>query len=329
MTSTTTASFVPQPVKGPPDDQNIFQAFARLVTNIVMVFYFILEAFVLKFVPSKLRFKNIQDEIVLVTGAGSGIGRLMATKFADLGAKVVCWDISKDGMEETVNDIKNKGGIAFSFVCNVADRQTVYAVADKVRDEVGKVSIIVNNAGIVYGKRLLELQDEQIEKSFAVNCLAHYWIVKAFLPDMQSSNHGHIVSIASLAGQTGVNRLTDYCGTKFAAVGFAESLALELYQEGYTGIRSTVVCPYFIDTGMFHGVNGGAFAFLSPDYVASEVVKGVLLNKDVVILPPHLVPLVALKHWFPASALAFFARETGVLHSMDSFNPALRNKKLN
>lgn len=64
---------------------------------------------------------------------------------------------------------------------------------------------------------------------------------------------------------------------------------------GYTGIRSTVVCPYFINTGMFHGANGGAFSFLSPEYVASEVVKGVLLNKDVIILPPHLLPLIALK----------------------------------
>ena len=100
--------FVPTPVKGPPEDQNIFQATARLVTNIVMLFYFILEAFVLKFVPSKLRFKSVKDEIVLVTGAGSGIGRLMALKFADLGAKIVCWDINKDGMEETVNDIKSE-----------------------------------------------------------------------------------------------------------------------------------------------------------------------------------------------------------------------------
>ena len=104
----TTNAFVPQPVKGPPEDQNILQASARLLTNIVMVFYFIVEAFVLKFVPSKFRFKSVKDEIVLVTGAGSGIGRLMANKFADLGAKVICWDINKDGMEETVNDIKSK-----------------------------------------------------------------------------------------------------------------------------------------------------------------------------------------------------------------------------
>ncbi|OQR77311.1 epidermal retinol dehydrogenase 2-like [Tropilaelaps mercedesae] len=171
-----TNGFVPQPVFGPPEDQCVAMSIVRFCTNIAMIIYFVLEAFVLLFVPSKWRMKSVKDEIVLVTGAGSGIGRLMSIKFADLGAKIVCWDINKDGMDETVADIKNRGGVAHAYVCNVADRHAVYATADRVRQEIGKVSIIVNNAGFVTGKRFLEIPDEGIEATFNVNVLAHYWV---------------------------------------------------------------------------------------------------------------------------------------------------------
>ncbi|GFT55542.1 hypothetical protein TNCV_3320561 [Trichonephila clavipes] len=118
---------------------------------------------------------------------------------------------------------------------------------------------------------------------------------KAFLPDMMAENKGHIVSIASLAGIAGATRLTDYCASKFAAVGFEESLRLELYDEGYTGIHSTVVCPFFINTGMFDGANSGIFAMLEPEYVADEIVASVLVNKEVVIIPSYFLILVILK----------------------------------
>ncbi|OQR72189.1 epidermal retinol dehydrogenase 2-like [Tropilaelaps mercedesae] len=145
---------------------------------------------------------------------------------------------------------------------------------------------------------------------------------------MQSSNHGHIVSIASLAGQMGVNRLTDYCGSKFAAVGFAESLSLELHQEGYTGIKTTIICPYFINTGMFNGATGGAFSFLDANYVASAVVKSVLLDREVVILPTQIRFLLAFKHWVPVRLLKYMAKELGIMEAMFNFDPASRHKKI-
>ncbi|GFR02118.1 hypothetical protein TNCT_98161 [Trichonephila clavata] len=104
----------------------------------------------------------------------------------------------------------------------------------------------------------------------------------------------------SLAGICGVTRLTDYCASKFAAVGFEECLRLELYDEGYTGIHSTVVCPFFINTGMFDGANSGIFAMLEPEYVADEIVASVLVNKEVVIIPSYFLILVILKTLAPA-----------------------------
>ncbi len=82
---------------------------------------------------------------------------------------------------------------------------------------------------------------------------------KAFLPDMMATNKGHIVSIASVAGLSGSVKLSDYCASKFAAVGFEESLRLELQCDGYYGIHSTVVCPFFINTGMFAGVKSRSY----------------------------------------------------------------------
>ncbi|GIY94510.1 hypothetical protein CEXT_531771 [Caerostris extrusa] len=114
--------------------------------------------------------------------------------------------------------------------------------------------------------------------------------MQSFSSDMMSENSGHIVSIASLAGLSGVNYLTDYSSSKFAAVGFEESLRLELHAEGYTGIRSTVVCPFFINTGMFDGATSGIFSMLTPEYVAGEIVSSVLVNQEVVIFAKIFLP---------------------------------------
>lgn len=264
--------------------------------TVFIVVYYIIEAIVLKFVPRKYKpTKNIAGETVLVTGSGSGLGRLLSVRFARLGARLVLWDIDKNGNEETARLIKAAGGQAWTFQCNVADSKAVYETAAKVKDLVGRVDIVINNAGVVSGKKLLDISDDMVVKTFQINSLAHFWVVRAFLPEMLSANHGHIVSIASLAGLGGVARLTDYCGSKFAAVGFQESLAMELANEGYTGIRTTTVCPFFINTGMFDGAEPGIFGFLEPEYVADETVHAVLSNKTLLILPKVFYTLIALK----------------------------------
>ena len=96
---------------------------------------------------------------------------------------------------------------------------------------------------------------EKIERTFNVNVLAHFWTIKSFLPEMINNKKGHIVTIASLAGHSGTNKLVDYCSSKFANVGMDEALKAELYVQGVSSfIKTTVVCPYYISTGMFAGV---------------------------------------------------------------------------
>ncbi|KAI4809932.1 hypothetical protein KUCAC02_018787, partial [Chaenocephalus aceratus] len=142
--------------------------------------------------------KNIEGEVVLISGAGSGIGRLMAQEFASLNTVLVLWDINQEGMKETARLAKESGASRVHYyVCDCSNKNEVYRVADQVKREVGDVGILVNNAGIVTGKKFMDAPDSLIEKTMEVNTMAHFWTYKAFLPAMIANNHGHLVSIAS------------------------------------------------------------------------------------------------------------------------------------
>ena len=124
---------------------------------------------------------------------------------------------------------------------NLSKKDEIYAAAEKVKSEVGNVDILINNAGIVTGKKLFDCPDELMERTMAVNCNALLFVSfffhekqtnlqtgKTFIPSMLEKNHGHIVTIASMAGKTGCAGLVDYCASKHAAVGFHESLTAEI-----------------------------------------------------------------------------------------------------
>ncbi|XP_014994228.2 estradiol 17-beta-dehydrogenase 11 isoform X2 [Macaca fascicularis] len=168
-----------------------------------------LESFVKLFIPK--RRKSVAGEIVLITGAGHGIGRLTAYEFAKLKSKLVLWDINKHGLEETAAKCKGLGAKVYTFVVDCSNREDIYSSAKKVKAEIGDVSILVNNAGVVYTSDLFATQDAQIEKTFEVNILAHFWTTKAFLPAMMKNNHGHVVTVASAAGHISVPFLLAYC----------------------------------------------------------------------------------------------------------------------
>ncbi|XP_029667510.1 estradiol 17-beta-dehydrogenase 11-like isoform X2 [Formica exsecta] len=250
-------------------------------------------------VPRRYRGKLIKDEIALVTGGASGIGKLIAIKLAKLGARVIVWDINKNGLTEVAEEIKKVGGKCYTYCCDIADKEEIYRIAKVIQIEVGNVSMLVNNAGYVYGRTFMELPDCEIEQTFKVNILSHYWITKSFLKDMMKKNHGHIVTIASVTGLIGTYKCTDYSATKFAAIGCHESLFTELKVHGYDGIHMTLVCPYLINTGMFNGVNPRLMPMLKPEYVAERVVAGVLANEMLIVLPSIIKYLLPFKYLFP------------------------------
>ncbi|XP_051826131.1 epidermal retinol dehydrogenase 2-like [Antechinus flavipes] len=250
--------------------------------------------------------KNVEGEIVLITGAGSGIGRLLALRFARLKVILVLWDINSESNQETCELAKKTGASkVYTYTCNCGERQDIYRVADQVKKEVGDVTILINNAGVVTGKDFLEIPDECVERSFDVNSKAHIWTYKAFLPSMIANNHGHLVCISSSAGLVGVSRLSEYCASKFAAFGFAESMFLETFAQGNTGIKTTIVCPFFIKTGMFEGCSTGnplLLPILEPDYVVNKIINAILEEQVYLFLPRFLYFILFLKSFLPTKS---------------------------
>lgn len=263
---------------------------------------------------------RFRDAHVLVTGAASGIGRLMALGAAARGARLTLWDRDGAGLVAVAKEIEAAGGNTATAVVDLTDRPGIQAEARRTLDSRGRVDILINNAGIVSGKPLLECSDEAIERTFQVNALANFWTVRAFLPAMLETGNGHIVTVASAAGLAGTARLVDYSASKFAAVGFDESLRMELRRLG-SPIQTTLVCPFYIDTGMFQGVKTRfpwLLPILKPDYVTRRILAAIEGNRRRLVMPRFVLTVPVVRILPPSlfdAVLGFF----GVNRSMDEF----------
>ncbi|XP_062324616.1 retinol dehydrogenase 10 [Osmerus eperlanus] len=297
------------------------------------VLYSILRATVqLVFKP---RSKPVDGELVLITGAGGALGRLFALEFIKKGAEVVLWDVNASGNEQTAKLVREEGGTAHPYTVDVTNREEVYRAADLVRKDLGRdVTILVNNAGVVAGERMLDCPDEMLERTMKVNCHALFWTVKAFLPQMKTQNHGHIVTVASVLGLFSTACVEDYCASKFAAVGFHESLAHELAAEEIEGIKTTLVCPYIVDTGMFEGcrIRDEAELFLSPLdplYCVEEAMNAILIDQPMVCIPRITYLAYICRALLPWESNVITYRFTGSDKCMYPFVDAMKKRTTN
>lgn len=265
--------------------------------------------------------KSVKGSHIFITGAGSGLGKQMAILFARLGAKVSLTDINLQSVEAVESLIKAEGLQSKAIYCDVANVQSVKDAAKVARETFGDVEILINNAGIVSGKKLLETTEKMIEKTLQVNTISHAYTVREFLPAMLQNNKGHIVTIASAAGTVGVCGLADYCASKFGAFGFDESLRMELKQLK-SNVRTTCICPYYINTGMFDGVQS-KYEFLLPilqeSYVSKRIVNAVLQNERVVVLPALTNAIFLSRAIFPVWLFDHLCNFLGINQTMDHF----------
>ena len=254
---------------------------------------------------------------VLVTGGGRGLGRGIALRAAARGAaEVVLWDVDGERARQVADEITAHHRRASASVVDVGDAGEVAAAAAAT----GDIDVVVSCAGVVTGRRLVDADEDAIRRTFEVNTLALYWVTRAFLPGMVRRDRGTVVTIASAAGMVGVARQTDYSASKFAAVGFTESLRAELRAEG-SRVRTLLVCPYYIDTGMFEGVRTRVpwlLPILREDDVARAVVDGIERGRAQLVLPPAvwLVPGMRLLGTRGFDALMDVL---GINHTMDHF----------
>ncbi|KAM9536705.1 LOW QUALITY PROTEIN: retinol dehydrogenase 10-B [Salvelinus alpinus] len=236
---------------------------------------------VISFLPSSRSPSPSTAELVLITGSGGALGRLFALEFTKHGAEVVLWDVNANNNEETSRLVRDAGGKA-PYRVDVTNRVEVYRTADEVWTDLGRnVTMLVNNAGVVAGERLMDCPDELVERTMKVSCHALFWMTKAFIPQMKEQNHGHVASVPGLFSTACVE---DFCASKFAAVGFHESLAHELLTEEFDGVKTTLVCPYIVDTGMFDGckIRDEVALFLAPlepEYCVEQATNAILIDQ--------------------------------------------------
>lgn len=264
----------------------------------------------------------IRGAVVVVTGAGSGIGRLMALGAGQRGAKaVLVWDLVEATAQAVAKEIEHgSGGVARAVKVDVTSQESVDAAAEQARAEFGRVDILINNAGIVTGKDVVEVTQEDVERTFSVNTTSHYRTTKAFLPGMLARDRGAIVTIASAAGLVGVARQVDYSPSKFGAVGFAQSLRAELRHRG-SNIHTLLYCPYYISTGMFEGVTtkfDWILPILKPETAARHVLDALEAGHQMKV-DPQFVRMAQLAQVLPVPIVDTLMDFFGINQSMDGF----------
>ena len=154
-----------------------FSTICEFFMVLFWLIYYTIEGSIKALIPSGiLPRKSVRGKIVLITGTGSGLGRLFAIEFGKLGARIVCWDINERLNLETLEMLENLGVDAHAYTVDVSDRHSIYDAADKVKKEVGDVDILFNNAGIVSGKKLFENTDEMMLKTMAVNTSSLFFV---------------------------------------------------------------------------------------------------------------------------------------------------------
>lgn len=257
------------------------------------------------------------QDVVLVTGGAGGLGRAAVERFAATGATVVAWDIVVPECSERV------AGVHY-YQCDVGSRHEVLETGARVKAEVGVVTVLVNNAGITHGKRLVDMLFEAIDQTIQVNLLASFYTTKVFLPDMLEKRRGYVVTIALVLGYMLPARLSAYGASKSGLIALHELLTYELGPPlmAPLGVKTLLVCPGQMRTRMFTGVRTPSTALapeLDPAYVAESIVLAVQLGRRGEIRLPFYGNFLPVFRAAPWPVVEFARHVLGIDKSMALF----------
>jgi len=183
---------------------------------------------------------NFEGKVVLITGAGSGIGRKAAIMFAERGAKVAVNDISAERGNETVEMIKKNGGVAIFVHGDVSKASEAEKIVKQTVNEFNRLDILVNNAGIVPSGKVEDLTEEDFERTMAINVKGPMFLAKYAVTEMKKVGGGVIVNVSSVAALKGIPNRCVYSVSKAALLGLTKSLAIDYVKDN---IRVNAVCP--------------------------------------------------------------------------------------
>jgi 3-oxoacyl-[acyl-carrier protein] reductase len=195
---------------------------------------------------------SLTNQIAVVTGAGRGIGRAIALKFANEGAEVVVVSRTQENSEKVANEIGALGGKAWAFAVDVADSAAVSAAAEKILADCGKVDILVNNAGVTRDGLVMRMSDADWDTVLNTNLKGAFFVTKAFSRAMLKARAGRIINISSVIGLIGNAGQSNYAASKAGLIGFTQSCAREFAGRGIT---VNAIAPGFIETDMTAELN--------------------------------------------------------------------------
>lgn len=215
---------------------------------------------------------------MLITGGCSGIGKIMARRCLEKGAaEVIIWDINESAIAATVEELSALGAVK-GFKADISKPASVDEAAAATKAACGDIDILINNAGIITNNKFFEEQtDADIDRTIDINTKGAMYVTLRFIGDMKARGVGHICNITSAAGMLGLPRMSLYCASKWAGIGWSQSLGIELEREK-SPLKVTTIAPYFIDTGMFDGIRS-VFKVQKPEVVGKKVLEAIEKNR--------------------------------------------------
>ena len=267
---------------------------------------------------------KFNDKRVLITGGASGIGRIMGAMALKRGAAaLVIWDINQANIEDTLAELSKEGKVA-GYRVDISDEQQVIEAAKIVKKEVGDIDILINCAGIITSNKTFDkCTSDEIHRTMNINTIAPMVVTMQFLPDMIARNSGHICNISSAGGLISNPRMSVYAASKWAVIGWSDSVRIEL-QQIKSRVKVTTIAPYYIKTGMFNGVKSPIVPLMKPEYAARQTIRAIERGDTVKVLtklipiPYHFVRL--MQGILPIKAFDWiFGQVFGIYHSMDNF----------
>ena len=263
---------------------------------------------------------KIKDSVVLITGGASGIGRIMGRRALEMGAKsVAVWDINPTNLDEVVR-AHSQLGTAKGYIVDVSDYEAVQEAYRQTVADLGAVDILINNAGVVTTNKTFDQNTKQdIDRTLTINTMAPMYVAQAVLPDMIKRDRGHICNIASAAGLLAVPRMSVYVASKWATMGWSDSVWIEL-KSMKSHVHVTTMAPYFINTGMFEGVKSWFFPILDPEKTAKRTLRAIEKNKRFKGMPFSFRFTRMMQGILPMRGADWiFGELFGIYHAMDHF----------
>jgi NAD(P)-dependent dehydrogenase (short-subunit alcohol dehydrogenase family) len=253
--------------------------------------------------------ESFANRVVLITGAGSGIGRQMALTLAAEGARVAALDLKPDGLDSLAAELHGQN--VSTAVADVTDRDSLYPAVRGLESRLGPTDLLIANAGIGVATAADPYNAEGVEAQIRVNLIGVSNSIGAVLPGMIERRRGHLVAISSLASYRGLPKMAGYCASKAGVSALMEALRVELLP---LGVATTTVCPGWIRTPLTENIDVPHPFLMDPEYAVGCILGAVRRRQVYFAFPRPTLRRVRLLRWLPAGASDWLVRRM-----MDAF----------